>query len=150
MSAAITTALPSPAAPVVRAGGARGAKRVLPGFGLTLGYALFYLCLIVLVPLSALVFKTFALSWEQFWTAVTSPRVLASYRLTFGASFLAALVNLFAGYEVTRDFRVDLRLENIFDVEYVNYLSAALGAGGDPYLEPGFNAKISATWRFGG
>ena len=60
------------------------------------------------------------------------------------------LVNLFAGYEVTSDFRVDLRLENIFDVEYVNYLSAALGAGGDPYLEPGFNAKISATWRFGG
>jgi hemoglobin/transferrin/lactoferrin receptor protein len=60
------------------------------------------------------------------------------------------LVNLFAGYEVTRDFRLDARLENIFDVEHVNYLSAVLGAGGDPYLEPGFNAKISATWRFGG
>lgn len=60
------------------------------------------------------------------------------------------LVNLFAGYEVTRDFRLDARLENIFDAEHVNYLSAVLGAGGDPYLEPGFNAKISATWRFGG
>lgn len=60
------------------------------------------------------------------------------------------LVNLFAGYEVTRDFRVDLRLENIFDESYVRYLSAVTGAGGDPYLEPGFNAKISATWRFGG
>jgi len=60
------------------------------------------------------------------------------------------LVNIFAGYEVTEDFRLDLRLENIFDVEYVNYLSAVLGAGGDAYLEPGFNAKISATWRFGG
>ncbi|WP_119391493.1 TonB-dependent hemoglobin/transferrin/lactoferrin family receptor [Taklimakanibacter lacteus] len=60
------------------------------------------------------------------------------------------LVNLFAGYEVTPDFRVDARLENIFDEKHVNYLSAVLGAGGDPYLEPGFNAKISATWRFGG
>lgn len=60
------------------------------------------------------------------------------------------LVNLFAGYEVTPDFRLDARLENIFDVEHVNYLSAVLGAGGDPYLQPGFNAKISATWRFGG
>ncbi|MDQ7971545.1 MAG: sulfate ABC transporter permease subunit CysT [Rhodocyclaceae bacterium] len=70
---------------------------MLPGFHLTLGYTLLYLCLIVLIPLSALVFKTFTMSWEQFWVAVTAPRVLASYRLTFGASFLAALVNLFAG-----------------------------------------------------
>lgn len=60
------------------------------------------------------------------------------------------LVNLFAGYEVTRDFRLDLRLENVFDVSYVQYLSAVTGAGGDPYLQPGFNAKIAATWRFGG
>ncbi|MBO4249599.1 sulfate ABC transporter permease subunit CysT, partial [Halomicrobium sp. IBSBa] len=70
----------------------RGARRVLPGFGLTLGYTLFYLSVIVLIPLSALLFKTFTLTWEQFWTAVSAPRVLASYRLTFGASFLAALV----------------------------------------------------------
>jgi sulfate transport system permease protein len=73
------------------------ARRVLPGFNLTLGYTLFYLSLIVLIPLSALVFKTFTLSWEQFWAAVSSPRVLASYRLTFGASFIAALVNLVFG-----------------------------------------------------
>ncbi|MBC7604776.1 MAG: sulfate ABC transporter permease subunit CysT [Ramlibacter sp.] len=75
----------------------RGAKKVLPGFNLTLGYTLFYLGLIVLIPLSALVFKTFTLTWDQFWMAVTSPRVLASYRLTFGASLIAALVNVFAG-----------------------------------------------------
>ncbi len=75
----------------------RPARRVLPGFNLTLGYTLFYLCLIVLIPLSALLLKTFTLSWDQFAAAVTSPRVLASYRLTFGASFLAALVNVFAG-----------------------------------------------------
>jgi sulfate transport system permease protein len=75
----------------------RGAKRVLPGFGLTLGYTLFYLSLIVLIPLSALLFKTFTLTWPQFWEAVASPRVLASYRLTFGASFAAACVNLVFG-----------------------------------------------------
>jgi len=51
----------------------------------------------VLIPLSALVFKTFALSWDQFWAAVSSPRVVASYRLTFGASLIAALVNVVAG-----------------------------------------------------
>ena len=75
----------------------RRAKRVLPGFNLTLGYTLFYLCLIVLIPLSALVLKTFTLTWEQFWVAVSSPRVVASYQLTFGASFIAALVNVVFG-----------------------------------------------------
>ena len=67
--------------------------RVLPGFNITLGFTITYLSLIVLIPLSALIFKTFSLSLEQFWAAVTGPRVMASYRLTFGASFLAALVN---------------------------------------------------------
>lgn len=70
---------------------------MLPGFHITLGFSIFYLCLIVLIPLSALVFKTFTLSWEQFWTAVTAPRVMASYRLTFGASLLAAMVNAVFG-----------------------------------------------------
>jgi sulfate transport system permease protein len=64
---------------------------------LTLGFTIFYLSLIVLIPLSALVMKTFTLSWEQFVSAVTSPRVVASYQLTFGASFLAALVNTVFG-----------------------------------------------------
>ncbi len=74
-----------------------GSKKVLPGFNLTLGYTLLYLSLIVLIPLSALVFKTFTLSWDHFWAAISSPRVLASYRLTFGASFIAALVNVVFG-----------------------------------------------------
>jgi sulfate transport system permease protein len=69
----------------------------LPGFNITLGYTLMYLCLIVLIPLSALIFKTFTLTWDQFWAAVTGPRVLASYRLTFGASLIAALVNVVFG-----------------------------------------------------
>ncbi|MEO7940278.1 MAG: sulfate ABC transporter permease subunit CysT [Burkholderiaceae bacterium] len=90
-----TLPAPAPLAPAAR--GRRGKRRVLPGFNLTLGYTLLYLSLIVLIPLSALVFKTFTLSWEQFWTAVSSPRVLASYRLTFGASLFAALVNVVFG-----------------------------------------------------
>ena len=71
--------------------------RVLPGFEITLGFTIAYLSLIVLIPLSALVFKTLNLTWEQFWQAVTAPRVVASYKLTIGASFIAALVNAFFG-----------------------------------------------------
>lgn len=73
------------------------AAQVLPGFNITLGFTLTYLSLIVLIPLSALVFKTFALSWPEFWEAVSSPRVMASYRLTFGASLIAALINVIFG-----------------------------------------------------
>jgi len=75
----------------------KGNGRVLPGFNLTLGYTVLYLGLVVLIPLSALVFKSFTLTGEQFWAAVSSPRVLASYRLTFGASLIAALVNVVFG-----------------------------------------------------
>ena len=68
-------------------------RRVLPGFGLTLGFTLLYLSLIVLVPLSMLALRTAAMGWGPFWATVTSPRVLASYRLTFGASLAAAALN---------------------------------------------------------
>ncbi len=70
---------------------------VLPGFDLALGFTLFYIALIVLVPLSAAFLKTFTMTWPAFWDAVTAPRVLASYRLTFAASFAAALVNAVFG-----------------------------------------------------
>jgi len=70
---------------------------VLPGFDLALGFALLYTSLIVLIPLSAAFLKTFTLTWQQFLDATTTPRVVASYRLTFGASFLAALLNAFFG-----------------------------------------------------
>ena len=73
---------------------------VLPGFDLALGFALLYLSLIVLIPLSAAFLKTFTLSWGQFVDAVASPRVLASYRLTFGASLAAALLNAVFGLVV--------------------------------------------------
>jgi sulfate transport system permease protein len=70
---------------------------VLPGFDLALGISLLYLGFIVLVPLSAAFLKTFTMTWPAFWDAVSSPRVLASYRLTFGASLAAALLNAFFG-----------------------------------------------------
>ncbi len=75
-------------------------RRVLPGFGLTLGCTLTYLSLIVLIPLSATFLKAASGGWAHFWHAVTEPRALASYRLTFGASFVAALINAVMGLVV--------------------------------------------------
>jgi len=72
-------------------------KNTLPGFNLSLGYAILYLSLIVLIPLSATFFKAFTLNWAEFWQAVASPRVVASYKLTFGASFIGALINVVFG-----------------------------------------------------
>ena len=66
---------------------------VIPGFGLTLGFTLLYLSLIVLIPLAGLFMKTATLTWDQFWLAVTDPRTVASYQLTFGASLAAALID---------------------------------------------------------
>jgi sulfate transport system permease protein len=74
--------------------------RVLPGFTLTLGFTLFYLGLIVLIPLAAVFWKTTELTWPEFWHTITMPTAMASYRLTFGASFCAALVNVVFGLVV--------------------------------------------------
>jgi sulfate transport system permease protein len=70
---------------------------VLPGFKLTLGFTLFYLGLIVLIPLAATFSKTASLTWAHFWQVVASPAALAAYRLSFGVSLLAALVNAVFG-----------------------------------------------------
>ncbi len=75
-------------------------RSVLPGFGLTLGYSVLYLSLIVLIPLGGLLAKTTSLTWEQFWNTISDPRVVASYRLTFGASLLAAIINAVFGFLV--------------------------------------------------
>jgi sulfate transport system permease protein len=72
-------------------------SRVLPGFGLSLGFTLTYLSLIVLIPLSAVFLKTASVAPHEIWQAVTSPRVVASYKLTFGASLLAAIINAIFG-----------------------------------------------------
>lgn len=75
----------------------RKQHNVLPGFHLSLGFTIFYLSLIVLIPLSMIFLKTMDLSWQEFWQIVTEPRVMASYRLTFGASFIAACLNAIFG-----------------------------------------------------
>ena len=72
----------------------------LPGFGVTLGITVAYLSLVVLIPLAATFLKTATLSWDQFVAAVTSPRVLASYRLTFTAALGGALINAVFGFLV--------------------------------------------------
>jgi sulfate/thiosulfate transport system permease protein len=72
-------------------------RSILPGFGLTLGYTLVYLCLVVLIPLSTMFLKSATLGWVAFWHVVTDPRVVAAYRLSFGASLLAATINAVFG-----------------------------------------------------
>ncbi|AYD67499.1 sulfate ABC transporter permease subunit CysT [Achromobacter sp. B7] len=75
----------------------RNSPGVLPGFGISMGYAVLYLSVLVLIPLAALPIKSAELGWQGFWDTVTAPRVMASYQLTFGASLIAALVNLVFG-----------------------------------------------------
>ena len=70
---------------------------ILPGFGLSLGFTLVYLSLIVLIPLSVIFLRSATLSWGQFWSTVTAPRVVASYKLSFGAAFAAASINAVFG-----------------------------------------------------
>lgn len=75
----------------------RNRAGALPGFGISMGYSVLYLSLLVLIPLAALPMKSADLGWQGFWDAVTAPRVLASYKLTFGAALIAAVVNLIFG-----------------------------------------------------
>ena len=91
------TSMAMPGNPPVHHKPGKRPGRVIPGFGLSLGFTLFYLALIVLIPLSAVFLNTFNMSWDGFWSAVTSERVMASYRLSFGASFIAALINVVFG-----------------------------------------------------
>ena len=72
-------------------------RNVLPGFGLSLGFTLTYLALVVLIPLSAVFLKTATLTWDEFWAVISAPRVVASYKLSFGASLLAAGINAVFG-----------------------------------------------------
>jgi len=80
--------------------GAARVKRVIPGFGLTLGYTVFYLSAIVLIPLAAMFVRAGSLGFSAFWETITAPRVLAAYQLTFGASLLAAGLNAVFGFVV--------------------------------------------------
>jgi sulfate transport system permease protein len=82
---------------ITRFGGPKSAARVMPGFSLSLGFTVLYLGLIVLIPLSAVFLKTFTMTWEAFWAAVSSDRVVASYELTFGAALIGAVLNVVFG-----------------------------------------------------
>ena len=72
-------------------------RRVIPGFGLTMGFTLFYLSFIFLIPVGGLLLYTSMMSWEEFWKAVSHPQVVASYKLSFGASLIGATINLIFG-----------------------------------------------------
>jgi len=78
----------------------RTRKSVLPGFGLTMGYTVLYLSLVVLLPLGALVIKSTTMGWSGFWQAAWNPRVVASYKLTFSTSLVAATINAVFGLMV--------------------------------------------------
>lgn len=73
---------------------------VIPGFGLSLGYAAFYASLIVFIPLAVLFAKAFSLTWAEFWSTVLDPQAIASYKLSFGAAFVGASINLVFGFIV--------------------------------------------------
>ncbi len=75
-------------------------RSVLPGFGLTMGFTLLYLSLIVMIPLAGLFLKSATIKWSEFWNTVSDPRVVASYRLTFGASLVGASINAVFGLVV--------------------------------------------------
>lgn len=75
----------------------RKRRRVIPGFGISMGFTVTYLSLLVLIPLAGVFLKTSGLSWEEFWKAVTSRQVVATYKVTFGVSFAAAVTNAFFG-----------------------------------------------------
>lgn len=72
-------------------------RNVIPGFGLTMGFSLFYLGLVFLIPVAGLLIFTTTMSWADFWSAISHPQVVASYKLSFGASLIGALINLFFG-----------------------------------------------------
>jgi sulfate transport system permease protein len=138
-----------------------GAKkfRVLPGFRLTFGFTLLYLGLIVLIPLAATFFKTTTLTWQQFWHAVASPVALAAFKLSFGISLLAALVNLFFGLLVAWvlvrykfwgkrivDALVDLPFALPTAVAGITLATLYAGNGWIGRWFAPFGIKISYTW----
>ena len=95
---------------------ARAPRRALPGFGLTLGYSIFYLSVIVLIPLAGVFFKTAGLGLEGIWGVVTSARVVAALKLSFGSALIAALINVVFGSIVAWAFvRYEFPGKRLFD-----------------------------------
>ena len=137
----------------------RASRGVLPGFGLSLGITCTYLSLMVLLPLATVFTRTADLTWTEFWGTVTNPRVLASYRVTFGASFIAAVINtvfgLLVAWVLTRYHFPGRRVvDAIVDLPFalptavagiaLTTLYATNGWVGR-YLDP-LGIKVSYTW----
>ena len=123
-------------------------RRTIPGFGLTMGYTLTYLTLLVLIPLGALFLRTMRLSWGEFWEIVTDPLVVASYKVTFSASLTAAVINGVFGLLVAWVLvRYPLPGRRIFDalIDFPFALPTAV-AGltfSSLYLESGWIGQLS-------
>ena len=132
---------------------------VLPGFGLTFGFAMFYLSAIVLLPLAALVLKAGAMPWSEFLRVILDPRSVASYRLSFGASLLAASVNAVFGFIIAwtlvrYEFPGRKIIDALIDMPFALptavsgiALTAVFAQNGwiGQYLEP-FGIKVAYTW----
>ncbi len=124
---------------------------VIPGFGLTMGFTLVYLSLIVLIPLSLLFFKATALGWGHFWDAVTSARVLASLKLSFGVSLVSALVNavfglLVAWVLVRYDFAGKKFIDALVDLPFALPTAVAGIVLTTLYAPNGWVGKILGAW----
>ena len=132
---------------------------VLPGFGLTFGYTVFMLSALVLIPLAALVIKTTGLTWDQFVAVLMHPRAIASYKLTFGAAMLAAIINCVFGFMVAwtlvrYEFPGRRILDALIDMPFAlptavsGIALTAVFAGNGPlgkYLEQ-FGIQVAYTW----
>ncbi|HEY6641786.1 sulfate ABC transporter permease subunit CysT [Povalibacter sp.] len=132
---------------------------VLPGFGLTLGFSVFFLCALVLIPLTALVMKTATMGWRDFLAVLFDPRVLASFRLSFGASFLAAMFNAVFGFVIAwtlvrYDFPGRKFIDALIDMPFALptavsgiALTAVFAENGwiGEHLAP-FGIKVAYTW----
>ena len=132
---------------------------ILPGFGLTLGFSTFFLSAIVLVPLAALVMKTATMGWDDFIDVLTDPRAVASYRLSFGASMLAATLNSVFGFIIAwtlvrYEFPGRKLIDALSDMPFALptavsgiALTAVFADNGwiGQYLEP-FGIKVAYTW----
>jgi sulfate/thiosulfate transport system permease protein len=134
-------------------------KSVLPGFGLSLGFAALYASLIVFIPLGGLIVKALQLTWPELWHVVSNPRALASYRLTFGAALVAASVNLVFGLIVAwvlvrYDFVGKRIIDALVDLPFALPTAVAGIALTALYTTKGwvgqwfwlFNIKIAYTW----
>ena len=92
-------------------------RRVLPGFGLTLGYTMLYLSIVVLIPISTIFFKAASLSWTEFWAVVLAPRTIAAYKLSFGAALAGGLIDSIFGFIVAWTLvRYEFPLKRLIDV----------------------------------